>query len=135
MAARVPARLTAAQGRRFGVTMGSAFTVLGLVMVWRDRDLAAVIVGALATLFVVGALAVPTRLGPVERAWMKLAHAISKITTPILMGIVYYLTVAPIGLVMRMLGRNPLVHPPSAGSFWKMRPPETDKAGRMSRQF
>ena len=32
------------------------------------------------------ALVVPTQLGPVERAWMGLAHAISKVTTPIFMG-------------------------------------------------
>jgi hypothetical protein len=115
--------------------MGSAFAILGAIMLWRNRDLGAVLAGALGALFVVGALAVPTRLGPVERAWMRLAHAISKVTTPILMGIVYYVTVAPIGLVMRMLGRNPLVHRPLEGSFWIARPPETDKAGSMRRQF
>lgn len=55
---------------------------------------------------VVAALLVLQRLGPVERVWVALAHAISKVTTPILMGIVYFLVVTPIGLVMRLLGRN-----------------------------
>ena len=52
-------------------------------------------------------------LGPVERAWMGLAHAISKVTTPIVMGVMYLLVLTPVGLLRRRFGGNPLVHAPS----------------------
>src|SRR5258707_6130820 len=62
---------------------------------WRDwssdvcsSDLitrAEVVLGVGGTL-VIAALLVPTWLGPIERAWMGLAHLISKVTTPIFMG-------------------------------------------------
>src|SRR5687768_14371051 len=35
--AGVPARLTAAQGRRFAFTVGAAFLVLGALLLWRGR--------------------------------------------------------------------------------------------------
>jgi hypothetical protein len=63
--------------------------------------------GALSVLLMVGGVVVPRKLGPVERAWMAAAHRVSKVTTPVIMGIVYFLVLTPIGLVMRLLGRTP----------------------------
>jgi hypothetical protein len=84
-------------------------------------------------LIVAGAL-VPSHLGPVYRAWMGLAHAISKVTTPIFMGIVYYIVVTPIGLLRRTLGSNPVEHAPVDGSYWHTRPEKRRRAD-LNRQF
>ena len=76
MADRVPARLTAAQGRRFGLTVGLAFLVLaGIALVAGAHDQRAGARRRWAPLLVLAGLVVPTQLGPVERAWMQLAHA------------------------------------------------------------
>lgn len=83
---------------------------------------------------VAGAL-VPTLLGPVNRAWMGLAHLLSKVTTPIFMGVVYFLVLTPIGLVMRLLGKNPMVHPPQGAGFWFEREAAKPEPSRMERQF
>ena len=63
-------------------------------------------------------LAVPTRLGGIERAWMAVEHAISKVSTPIFMGVVYFLMLTPTGLAMRLLGRNRLVNARGGSSAW-----------------
>lgn len=118
MEERVPARLTAAQGRRFGFTLGAAFLVLAGIAWWRGGRIAPVVFAMLALPLVLGALAVPTALGPVERAWMAFAERLSRITTPIVMGIVFYLVMTPLGLVMRALGKNPLDHRSARDSFW-----------------
>ena len=135
MAERVPAGLTRQAGRRFGLTLGFAFLALTVVLVWRGRDGAAMVTGGVGAVLAVAALAIPTRLAPVERGWMALAHALSRITTPLLMGIVYYVTVVPIGVVMRLLGRNPLVHARTGGGYWIGTAPETRSSERMRRQF
>jgi hypothetical protein len=84
------------------------------------------------TLILAGAL-LPKRLGPIHRAWMAMAHAISKITTPIFMGVVYYAVFAPSGWVMRAFGMRPLVHREVDGSFWQ----PTTRSGHsdLRRQF
>jgi hypothetical protein len=124
--------LTAAEGRKFGLTVGGAFLVFAGIAFWRDHPLLAWTLGSLAALFLGGGLLLPTRMGPVEDAWMKLARAISTVTTPIFMGIVYYLVITPTGLLRRTLGRNPLRHPVVEGGHWVRR--ETP-GGDLERQF
>ncbi len=132
-----PKRYSAAMGRRFAFTLASAFALLALITWWRGRDAPPVVFGALAVLLVLCGLAVPAALEPVERAWMALAHALSKITTPIFMGIVYFLLLVPVGLIRRVTGRNALVRKPVDGSYWIKRAAAEPEARRrrMERQF
>ncbi len=135
MATAVPARLSASEGRKFGLTVGIAFLVITGILVWRDHMRVVPYLGALGGLLVVAGLVVPTRLGPIERAWMGLAHLISKVTTPIFMGIVYFVVLSPIGVLMRLLGRNPMRHPLNDGGYWVSRASEQTQPGGMERQF
>lgn len=132
MEAGVPARLTPAEGRKFGLTVGAAFAVLAGITWWRDNTLAMQIFGGLAGALMLAGLAIPGYLGPVFRTWMKLAHLISKVTTPIFLGLVYFVAIMPIGLIMRALGRNPMRHTPEKGSLWQSR---STARGTMSNQF
>ena len=134
MAAGIPARLTAAQGRRFGLTVGGAFLVFAAIAWWRGHPTTTSVLGALGCVLSVAGLVIPTLLGPIERAWMQLAHLISKVTTPIVMGVMYLLVLTPVGLLRRTLGGNPMVHEPEGGSYWKSRP-SGKRAGNLTRQF
>ena len=134
MAAGISAGLTAAQGRRFGLTVGGAFVALAAFLWWRTHVKTAAVLGALGTVLVLAGLMIPTRLGPVERAWMGLAHAISKVTTPVVMGAIYLLVLLPVGVLRRTFGGNPLVHRPGDKGFWRDRP-EGGRRGNLERQF
>ena len=134
MAAGVPARLTAAQGRRFGLTVGGAFLVFAAIAWWRGHPTTTTVLGGLGGALSIAGLVIPTLLGPVERAWMQLAHVMSKVTTPIVMGVMYLLVLTPIGLLRRTMGGNPMVHAPDGGSYWKSRPAGR-RAGNLSRQY
>lgn len=129
----IPARLTAAEGRKFGLTLGAAFTAIGLVLVWRDHSIRATIALSVGALIALAGLAVPTHLGPVERAWMGLAHLISKVTTPIFMAIVYYLLITPFGYVRSLKG-SPIKRGRGVSS-WQLRTPDTAEREQMERQF
>ena len=134
MAARVPARLTRAEGRRFGLTVGGAFLVVAAVSWWRDHPAVVLGAGALGSFLVLAGLILPTHLGPVERAWMKLAHAISRITTPVVMAVLYFVIITPVAFLRRTLGANPLVHVEGTSGFWKQRKAGS-RPGAMERQF
>jgi hypothetical protein len=133
LATRVPARLSAREGRKFGLTVGIAFAVLGGVAWWRGREVLAVGFWTAGGLLILAGLAVPTGLGPVQRAWMGLAHAISKVTTPIFMGIVYFVVLLPVGVVMRLFGRNPLTTHHRRETVWVSR--GENRRGDLERQF
>jgi hypothetical protein len=134
LAQHLPARLTAAEGRKFGATVGGAFLALMLLLWWRDKPTASTVMGVLSAPFLLGALLVPTQLGPLQRAWMRLAHVISRFTTPIFMGIVYFLVLTPTGLILRALGKDPLAPPGTPESRWAVRAP-AEQRRQLNRQF
>jgi hypothetical protein len=131
----VPARLTPHEGRAFGLTVGVAFLVLGALSLWRGHRIPPAVLGALGALLAAAGLIVPTRLGPVKDAWMAMARAISKVTTPVFMGLVYFGVITPTGLLMRALGRQPLRHTEADGGFWVARQPGARRSESMERQF
>jgi hypothetical protein len=135
MATGVPARLTAAEGRKFGLTVGLAFLALGSIAYWRGKHRTSTVFLALGGLLVLAALVVPTALGPVERAWMALAHAISKVTTPIFMGVVFFVVMTPIGFIRRMFGSPIIRSGDRATSRWEAHTPADALGERMERQF
>jgi hypothetical protein len=130
-------RLTASEGRRFSWTLAAAFAVLAGLASWRGRDRTALVLAVAAALFFLAGVLVPTRLGPVERAWMSLAHAISRVTTPVFMGIVYFLILTPTGLLRRGISRQSISPDRSKTTFWVDRPRMEREAlrRRMERQF
>ena len=130
-------RLTPAEGRRFAWTLALAFAVIGSLAQWRGRERVAVIFAIVAGLFLIAGLVAPSRLGPVERAWMGLARAISRVTTPLFMGIVYFLVLTPTGLLRRAVTKRTLSPTRSGETFWVTRKPVDPEAARrrMERQF
>ena len=135
MARRIPTGLEAREGRKFGLTVGTAFLVLGGIALWRGRVLPTQILWGLGGLLILGAALLPAKLKPVERAWMAMALQISKVMTPIVMGIVYFLVLTPIALVMRSTKGNPLVHRTNATGYWFTKGEGQDAKSDMRRQF
>lgn len=134
LARGISARLTAAEGRKFGLLVGGAFLLLGGLLWRRTRLVEASVAGVLGISLIAAGLAVPTRLGPIHRAWMALAHAISKVTTPIFMGVMYYLVLTPAGLAARLAGHRPLARPHGAATYWQSRSAGA-RRGEMDHQF
>lgn len=114
--------------------MGAAFLGLALLLYLRGRGVGASGSAAIGVALVLAGLAVPGRLGPVYRGWMGLAHILSRITTPVFMGVVYFLVIAPIGTIMRLAGRQPMRVKSSGRGFWQRRDPATTDSG-MDHQF
>jgi saxitoxin biosynthesis operon SxtJ-like protein len=96
------------QLRHFGFLVGGIFGLIGLwPMLWRHQSprLWAL---ALTAILVLPALVAPRILAPVHRAWMALGEVLAWVNTRILLGLVFYGVVTPIGLVMRLTGRDPM---------------------------
>ena len=117
----------ARQGRKFGAVLGGAFAVLTGLLWWRDHPSAASGTAAVAAALLLGAIAAPRQLLPIERAWMGLAHLLSRITTPIIMAILYFGVITPIGYLARAFGHRPLRRP-AGQSAWIPREPSRRKS-------
>lgn len=126
-------RLTADAGRRFGFSLGPALLGLAAISLWRGHSLPAwVLAGCGVTLVLMGIIA-PAALGPVRASWIKVGRAISKVTTPIVLGVVYFGVVMPLGLLLSLWGRNPLRHRAREGSYWAAVP--SDGRSNLDHQY
>ena len=130
-------RLTRKEGMTFAFTLSVAFAVLAAVATWRHRTISAEVLFALAAAFLLLGLAVPTQLGPVQRAWMALGHAIGRVTSPIVLGAIYYLALSPVAYLRRTFGTSPLSRNPTAATYWIHRTPLNAEERRraLERQF
>lgn len=133
MAEGVPARLSREELRKFGLTVGAAFGVIAAIAWWRGHPLSTQVLGGLAAVLVIGGAVVPALLAPVYSAWMGFAKILSKITTPIFLGIVYFLIFTPVGVLRRLLGKDQLDRKPVDGSFYVNR--RARPVGSMDRLF
>jgi len=90
-----------------------------------------------AAIFLVAAIARPSILGPLNRAWAKFGLLLGQVFNPLLLGVVFFLIVTPTGVVMRLLGKDSL-HLKSKSdleSYWIDRTPPGPKFNSMTKQF
>jgi hypothetical protein len=69
--------------------------------------------------------------------WHRLGLLLFAVVSPIVMGVVFYTTVVPIGLLMRLVGKDPLrlKFDRAARSYWIERDPPGPAGAQMKKQF
>lgn len=93
--------------RRFGLTVGLVLLLLGGLMAWRHRDGGWVLVSIGILLALTGAF-VPAALRYVYQIWMTFAFTLGWFMTRVILTVVFFLVVTPIGLLQRLCGKRPL---------------------------
>jgi predicted membrane metal-binding protein len=122
--------------RSFGIVFGVVFTVIGAWPLLRGDEPRFWSL-ALAIAFLAAALLRPQVLGPLNWLWFKFGILLSKVTTPIVMGLLFVVAVVPTALVMR-LRRKDLLNlrfQPEARSYWIVRDPPGPTPDTMKNQF
>lgn len=135
MAEGISARLKIVEARHFGLAVGAAFLGLGALVWWRGRRVSPLVFGAIGAALILLGVLLPSALVPVRRIWMGAAERISKVTTPIFMGVVYFGMLTPIGVLRRKLGHSPLEQHSGNESLWVVREVGTRKPEDMEHQF
>jgi hypothetical protein len=125
--------------RSFGLTVGGILVAIGLVRYFAfgaglTSTLAISIPGLL---LVLSGLAAPGLLGPLNRLWMRLGLLLASIVNPIILFLMYALIFVPVGLAMRLFGRDALRFKPDreAASYWIVRDPPGPEPQTMNNQF
>ena len=108
--------------RGFGFLVGSVFLLLGALLIWRHRDAGWPFVSIGSILVVAGAL-FPQALKWVHTCWMILALTMGWVVTRVLLTIVFFLVVTPVGLLQRFLGKSAIevAFRSDVSSYWKTR--------------
>ena len=123
------------QLRSFGLMVGSIFALIGVwPTVWRGQSprLWGLILGSS---LIVLALAWPRSLTHVYRLWMRVGEVLGWINTHLILGGIFYLLFTPLGVCMRLRGKDPMRRTlvPEAESYRVVRQPRP--ASHMTHQF
>lgn len=107
--------------KEFGLIVGGVLVLLGGWWLYRGKFTSvAPIFLLIGTLLVLLGLVWPRALVWPNRAWMLLAEALSFVMTRVILGLVFFLIVTPIGVVKRLMGWDPLSRRGARGeSYWK----------------
>jgi hypothetical protein len=121
--------------RSFGLMVGGIFAGIGVwPAVWRGQPfrLWSLILGGI--LLVLG-LFWPRGLTPIYRLWMTVGEVLGWINTRVILGAIFYLLFTPMGLYMRLRGKDPMRRTlaPEAESYRVVRQPRP--ASHMRHQF
>lgn len=122
--------------RKFGLSFGVIFALMGLWPLFHHHSprwgflIASVIAAAVA-------LVRPTLLTPLNRAWFKLGLLLNRIVNPVIMGLMFFAAVTPLGWLMRRTGSDllGLKMKPNAVSYWVVREPPVSGRDAMTKQF
>lgn len=107
--------------REFGLIVGSILVLLGGWWLYRGKffEVACLALGAGVLLVSLGWL-FPRALVYPNKAWMMLAEALSYVMTRVILGLVFFLIVTPIGVTKRLMGWDPLSRRGARGtSYWR----------------
>ena len=90
---------------------------------------------AIVAALLLGAAIAPALLRPVYRAWMRLGEGLAWVNTRILLTLIFFLVVTPIGLVMRLFGRSPIAVAKRNDSYWTDVEPHSYRDRHVEKQF
>ena len=93
--------------RRFGIIVGAALLVVGKLLLLGDRKAGGPFL-SIGTLLLVAAAFAPSVLRYVYRPWMTLAFAMSWLVTRVILTLLFFLVVTPVGLLQRLCGKRAL---------------------------
>ena len=125
-----------ASERNLGVTFAAVLALVCALKFYRG-DPKAVYWLAAAAVFLACAYLWTAPLRPLNFVWHRLGLILFAVVSPIVMGVVFYTTVAPIGLFMRFAGKDPLrlKFDSAARSYWIERDPPGPAGAQMKNQF
>ena len=94
--------------RSFGLSVGSVCGLVAAYAVWRHRETVAIGWAAVSAVLLIPAMVKPSSLRIPCALWWRFAHALGWINTRVLLLVLFFAIFAPIGVVMRLFGWDPL---------------------------
>jgi hypothetical protein len=122
--------------RNFGFTMATVFAVIGCLGLYKGSSHALIWL-SLAAVFAGLTVWRPQSLSLANRAWLKLGLLMYRVVNPVIMAILFFSAILPIGLAMRIFGKDFLRLQPdrSAATYWLPRSDPRPPSESMRQQF
>lgn len=125
-----------AQERKSALTVGLVLIALAAWGAYRGRETAVWAFASVGVALLAAGLFIPPAARAFHVVWMRLAHALGWVNSRILLALIYYLVMAPMGLIQRLVGRDALRRRgPASASYWIPRSSSKQSKEQFERLF
>ena len=122
--------------RKFGLSLGGLGLVLGLYFLWKNKTgVNPILIISILLLF--SGVLIPNILKPLYFAWMTFTTILGWIMTRVILTVLFYVVVTPLGLISRMFGYRflDLKIDPTRKSYWNYRSEKPIGTNHYQKQF
>ena len=122
--------------RKFGLSVGTVLILIAVVLAFLEKG-SFVYFGSIGGVLIISGIIAPVLLQPIQKIWMMLAVLLGFIMTRLILFLLYYLILTPIGLIARIFGKDflDLKYDKNQASYWNIREPKEYERLDTERQF
>ena len=122
--------------RKFGLTVGTVLFVAGIVLYLTGKS-SSFVIGGIGVLLILFGLILPTLLKPLNKIWMILAVILGWFMSRLILFILFYIVITPIGFFLKLMGKDFLNRKIDNNSqtYWETREKKITEKIDYERQF
>ena len=122
--------------RKFGFFFTAIFLISAIYFFFENNQIIALVFFLLSLVFFAVSILRDSLLLPLNKLWMRLGLLLGRIVSPIILAVLFFLMFAPIGIFMRIFGRDELrLKKLNYDSFWKLRDQSDKASSSFTQQF
>lgn len=122
--------------RNFGLFFAAVLAIAFTYFFNEKANTVAWICFGLASIFATLAVTKAEVLLPLNKLWMQFGLLLGMVVSPIILGLIFFIMFTPLGLLMRLFGRDELrLKSKNAASYWKVREPSVPSSESFKNQF
>ena len=121
--------------RSFGITIGIILFIISATLLYYDKS-SYQIIAYIGGGFIALGIIIPILLKPIYILWMTFAVMLGWVMTRVILGLVFYLIMTPIGLITKLLGEDFLdLKETNVKSYWNNRDSHLEQNQDYEKQF
>ncbi|MCJ7545959.1 MAG: SxtJ family membrane protein [Deltaproteobacteria bacterium] len=122
--------------RKFAITVGLLLLLISGFLLWKEKASFQPIL-IIGIILLAGGVALPTIFKPIYWVWMAFATILGWVMTRVILSVVFFLVITPIGLIARLVGKQflELKCDNSQDTYWDYRSTEKHSLESYEKQF
>ena len=124
------------QSKHFGLLLSIIFFILAVYLIFKKSIFLGQFLLILSGTFFLVSIAIPKSLSRITKLWLRFGDILGRVVSPITLGLIFFILIAPIGMLTRLFGRDELLlKKKNKKSYWLARQKTDDKFNSFERQF
>jgi hypothetical protein len=124
------------QSKHFGLLLSIFFFILAVYLIFIKSIFLGQFLLILSGTFFLVSIAIPKSLSRITKLWLRFGDILGRVVSPITLGLVFFILIAPIGMLTRLFGRDELLlKKKNKKSYWLARQKTDEKFNSFEKQF